>query len=87
MEILSPSTGGRDRVEKRHHYEEAGVKEYWMVDPKRSSVEVALLDANVKFSSKTYKITDTIKVSIFDDLTIKVADIFSNPWLENLTSL
>jgi len=85
VEILSSSTSGRDRIEKRHHYEEAGIKEYWMVDPKRKSVEVALLDSNGKFNAKIYEKTDTIKISIFEDLSISVTDVFANPWLNETT--
>lgn len=32
VEILSPSTAGRDRVTKRGIYQRAGVAEYWIVD-------------------------------------------------------
>lgn len=32
VEILSPGTAARDRVAKRHLYQEAGVTEYWIVD-------------------------------------------------------
>jgi Uma2 family endonuclease len=33
VEVLSPSTRGRDLVEKRVKYESAGVASYWVVDP------------------------------------------------------
>jgi Uma2 family endonuclease len=33
VEVLSPSTRGRDLVEKRAKYESAGVASYWVVDP------------------------------------------------------
>lgn len=40
VEVLSPSTGSRDRGVKMRHYEAAGVKEYWIVSPLGKSVEV-----------------------------------------------
>lgn len=40
VEILSPSTGKKDRSVKLKTYEKAGVKEYWIVSPKAKSVEV-----------------------------------------------
>ena len=40
VEILSPSTGQRDKLDKRELYEKFGVKEYWIVDPFNKSVEV-----------------------------------------------
>ena len=43
VEILSPSTSRRDRLEKLRLYKKYGVKEYWIVDPRGKSVEVYLL--------------------------------------------
>ena len=43
VEIFSPSTGMRDRTVKMLTYEKYGVKEYWIVEPRRKSVEVYLL--------------------------------------------
>ena len=42
VEILSPSTARRDRMEKFAAYEKYGVKEYWIVNPNSKSVEVYL---------------------------------------------
>lgn len=40
IEILSPSTASRDRVEKSKIYFTYGVKEYWIVDPDLGVIEV-----------------------------------------------
>jgi Uma2 family endonuclease len=40
VEIASPGTRRRDRLEKRSLYVDAGVAEYWMIDPERRSVTV-----------------------------------------------
>ena len=39
IEILSTSTAGYDRGPKMEAYEKFGVKEYWIVDPKKRTVE------------------------------------------------
>ncbi len=35
LEITSQSTGRKDYIRKLHKYIDAGVKEYWIIDPKR----------------------------------------------------
>ena len=38
VEILSPKTGKLDKTNKKDVYEQAGVKEYWIVDPNSKEV-------------------------------------------------
>ena len=45
VEILSPATAHRDRVEKKKIYETNGVDELWLVDPLRREVTVFQLAA------------------------------------------
>jgi len=40
IEVISPESVGRDRGEKFYEYEEAGVREYWLIDPQREVLEV-----------------------------------------------
>ncbi len=40
VEIVSPSTRRADHVTKRHLYDRAGVREYWIVDPEIEVVKV-----------------------------------------------
>jgi hypothetical protein len=57
IEILSPSTTRMDRLVKFNHYLDAGVREYWIVDPDAASVQVYILDEG-KFIASAYGITD-----------------------------
>ncbi|WP_442483887.1 Uma2 family endonuclease [Aeoliella sp. SH292] len=44
VEVLSPSTTRRDRVEKLDLYATARVPEYWIVDPRSQVIEFHVLD-------------------------------------------
>jgi Uma2 family endonuclease len=44
IEVVSPSSRSRDYIAKRVIYEEAGVKEYWIVDPMKRSIDVLVLE-------------------------------------------
>ncbi|HEY2422202.1 MAG TPA: Uma2 family endonuclease [Neobacillus sp.] len=76
IEILSPLTARNDRVIKFNHYQKAGVREYWIVDPSNEYVEVFLLLNDRFISSGFYTKEDSIKVHILDDLSINLKHIF-----------
>lgn len=44
VEVLSPGTARRDRVQKLGLYAAAGVKEYWVVDPREKQIESLVND-------------------------------------------
>lgn len=44
IEVVSPSSRTRDYITKRVMYENAGIKEYWIVDPIKKSVDVLILE-------------------------------------------
>ena len=46
VEIISPESVERDRQTKYAEYEAAGVKEYWLIDPKKSRAEFYILNAD-----------------------------------------
>jgi Uma2 family endonuclease len=77
IEILSPSTAGKDRIIKRALYERTGIKEFWIVDPGGKTVEVYHRDENGKYGiPDVYTSEDTIKVGLFEDLTIDLKHVF-----------
>lgn len=43
-EVISLGDRNRDRIEKRHLYEQCGIKEYWLIDPEAQMVEVLHLE-------------------------------------------
>ena len=43
MEVVSPDNRGRDLVIKRREYAQAGIPEYWIVDPQEREITVLTL--------------------------------------------
>jgi Uma2 family endonuclease len=76
IEVLSPATARKDKWEKFHQYEKAGVKEYWIVDVTHKTVETYVLVDEKYSQRKMYSGEDEIRVSIFEDLIIPVKTIF-----------
>ncbi len=75
IEILSPSTAKLDKIIKLNKYEQAGVQEYWIVEPDQRLVNVFTLDSG-KYNIKIYSDEDKVKVSIFQDLEIDLNEVF-----------
>ena len=63
VEILSPSTRMKDMVLKLHKYQNAGVREYWIVDPKHLTVTVHFFDTE-DYDPKKYDFRSEIPVAI-----------------------
>lgn len=51
IEIISPDSRVRDRGEKFYEYEQAGVPEYWLIDPDRKKVEAHRLGADATYEA------------------------------------
>ena len=76
VEILSPSTSDRDRVLKFNKYLEAGVREYWIVDPDSKTVSVHILkDGN--YIERSYDDSETVNVHTLDGCQITLQDVFA----------
>lgn len=76
VEITSKSTSENDYKKKFNSYERAGVKEYWVIDPVNKKVDVFLLKDGAYQPAKYYFRDHSIKVSVLDDLTIDLKNIF-----------
>lgn len=76
IEILSPSTSRQDKFVKFNLYPQAGVREYWIVDPVSKTVQTFVLEEK-HFIAKEYgEVEDHVPVSIFPDLAIDLTQVF-----------
>jgi Uma2 family endonuclease len=79
VEILSPGNSKKEIKLKYELYEEAGVKEYWIVNPAEENIVVFLLNEQGKLSGlKMYAGEDTIQCTAVPGLNISVSEIFTN---------
>lgn len=76
VEILSKSTAKTDKLVKFHRYQQAGVKEYWIVDPVHEIIDVYVLENNEYKHVGIFANDEKVKVSLFEDLSIDLKNIF-----------
>ena len=78
VEILSPSTQRHDRLVKLDLYQRAGVREYWIVDPDSSTVQVFMLKDGYLHPHEVYSEKDIAKVNVLDGCFIELSKVFPN---------
>lgn len=76
IEILSPGSIKRDRIEKKELYEKFAVPEFWIVDPNNQSIEV------YQFLEGRYQIfafaaeAGTVQSAVLPGLDLDIAPVF-----------
>lgn len=74
VEIVSPSTSSHDYIRKLNFYADAGVREYWIINPRNETILVYSFEESA-FDVVQYTFRDRIKVNIYDDLWIDFAEL------------
>jgi Uma2 family endonuclease len=77
VEVASPSTAGYDRKRKRQSYAKAGVKEYWIVRPKKRSIELFVLEQGELVSKGIYKGKVAVPTQIIAEFPVEVEQFFA----------
>jgi len=76
VEIISPGSGRRDRVDKFALYAQYGVREYWIVDAAERFIEVYILEGNDFKRQGAYTESETFSSTALAGLTVSVKEIF-----------
>ncbi len=79
IEILSKATSKKDLNEKFDLYQNAGVKEYWIVHPHEATILVYRLGKNGKYKAvqqKPYVKGSKIPVGVFPEFFLDVDEVF-----------
>ena len=79
VEVISPDNPARDLVEKRADYAEAGIPEYWIVDPRDATIRVLTLKDAAYIEHGVYARGDTAASPLLAGFAAEVSDVFDAP--------
>lgn len=77
VEILSPSSARKDRLQKMRIYQKAEVKHYWLVDPKEKTLECFALHDGVYALVASGMEEETVEHPDFAGLSIPLKSLWS----------
>lgn len=79
VEIISPTSIVRDRINKKALYEQAGVAEYWLVDPQNGEIEIYGLSDSARYEliSAASVTEGALKSKVFATLSINLSALFA----------
>jgi Uma2 family endonuclease len=76
-EILSPATGYYDLAHKKDIYEQTGVKEYWILDPKGKFVEIFWNDNGRFVTLAKHRERGAVESRLLSGFSVDVAALFA----------
>jgi Uma2 family endonuclease len=77
VEIISPSSVMRDRVDKKNLYEKLNVKEYWIIDPAYQDIEIyTIINGRYELLSGVTMLEGSLKSNILDGVSIDLKELF-----------
>jgi Uma2 family endonuclease len=76
VEVLSPSSMQYDKIRKYDKYLEAGVREDWIVDPDKNTLQANIV-VDGKYIAKMYGETDVAPVHVLESCAIDLAEVFA----------
>lgn len=78
VEILSPGNAAREMKLKKDLYAEAGVREYWIVDPSRETMTRYNLEEEGTYGRPLIFVSDeTVPSVVFPDLKLDLGELFA----------
>ncbi len=78
-EVVSPDDPDRDLVVKRADYAEAGIPEYWIVDPRNETVTVLALEGRGYVEHGVFARGDTTTSPLLAGFAVDVTALFDAP--------
>lgn len=79
VEIISPESQTRDRGEKYHEYETAGIKEYWLLDPTRKRAEFYSLSPDKTYIRMAIETDGIFRSEVLEGLWLNIGWLWQEP--------
>ncbi|MEW6619844.1 MAG: Uma2 family endonuclease [bacterium] len=76
IEITSPYTQNLDKLLKKRLYETYGVKEYWLLDADKKTLQIFSHTGKLYEDTGIYKIGDVVKSNLIKGLNFNLKEIF-----------
>jgi Uma2 family endonuclease len=76
VEVLSKGNNSKELKNKYEVYEEAGVKEYWLVSPQNQSVTIYILRDGKFHTSRILSTGDIVTSSVLPDFSLDLTELF-----------
>ena len=79
VEVVSPDDPARDLAVKRADYAEAGIPEYWIVDPRNETITVLALEGGAYAVRGAFGRGETARSAVFDGFAAEASAVFDSP--------
>jgi Uma2 family endonuclease len=81
VEIISPESVDRDRVEKFQEYQAVGIREYWLIDPEKQKAEFYSLRKNGKYTLVPLAEDGKFHSTVISGFSLRVEWLWQTPLL------
>lgn len=78
IEILSPSNNKKELKYKKDIYQESGVKEYWIVEPREKAIQVMTFENGTLLSSTYFFTDEQVTTPILPGFSLDVGKLYDN---------
>lgn len=82
VEIISPESVDRDRVEKFEEYQAVGIREYWLIDPQRQKAEFYALRKNGRYAIVPLDKDGKFHSTVISGFFLRVEWLWQTPFLQ-----
>ncbi len=79
LEVISPDDPEQDTVKKKAEYAQAGIKEYWIINPINETIVVLTLKGGSQQyrEAAVYSNKDKVKSVLLEGFSVDTAQVFS----------